>query len=113
MAIYVRKISNGICFPLDTHKHLVDGEKYELYDDKTNRAVSGPEKAAEASEGEGEGSDRLAQIVAAVKQIDPENYGKAAGGRPAMPKVAAVVALTGFTVKADEIAEAMEAISKG
>lgn len=53
--------------------------------------------------------ERLAKIVAAIKQIPVEKYGQPAGGRPAMPKVGDVSDIVGFKVSAAEITAAMAA----
>lgn len=54
-------------------------------------------------------SEREATIRAAVKKIDPMNYARPSFNRPAMPKVNAVEALTGFdNVTPEEILNAME-----
>lgn len=52
--------------------------------------------------------DRAEKIKAAIATISVENYGKPAGGRPAMPRVGEVSELVKFKVSADEIIAAME-----
>lgn len=55
-----------------------------------------------------EADERLAKIKAAIAQIPVENYGKAAAGRPALPKVGDVSTLAGFKVSAAEIVEVLK-----
>lgn len=52
--------------------------------------------------------DRKVLIKGAISKILPEEYGKPAMGRPAMPKVAQVSQILGFKVSAEEILKAME-----
>jgi hypothetical protein len=105
---YVMRIDNGTCYPFETHARFADDPKYKVLDYSKDAVVEKVPDAVIAPVVET--SDRMGQIIDAVKQIGPEHYGAAAGGRPAMPRVAAVVALTGFQVKADEILSAMETI---
>jgi len=54
-------------------------------------------------------SGRLAAIKNAISLIPVENYGKAAGGRPSMPRVADVSEIMKSKVSVDEIVAAMTA----
>lgn len=54
--------------------------------------------------------ERMARIREVVSGIAPEFYAKPAGGRPAMPKVDAVSALTGFKVSVEDVHDAMKGL---
>jgi hypothetical protein len=106
---YMMRIDNGTCYPFESHAHLVGDPRYKVLDYSQGAVVVEPAPVVEIAPVVKD-SGRMDQIIDAVKQIGTEHYGAAAGGRPAMPRVAAVVALTGFQVKADEILSAMETI---
>lgn len=126
MLVLIRNKANGAAVPYAGNQGLLDHpDRYERYyisepgdppvDDFTGQPLG--ESAPVAREGaKANGTDsggnltesqRQTLILEAVVNIDPSNYGKPAGGRPALPKKAAVEALTGFKVNVDEIEKAV------
>lgn len=118
---FIRNTYNGVALPYEGNQSLIDAnpERYTLYylategeesvDPNTGIPLSSvPEpQPAEGATANGGDKDRETRVLDAVMQIDPENYGKPAVGRPSMPKKAAVEYLTGFKVSLDEIEKAL------
>ena len=127
MYAVVRHRATGATFPMETHGGLISEKpdqyvKYFMQDpedppfdhytgipvgESAPVAQEGATANGADSGGDFTDSQRQALILEAVVNIDPTNYGRPAGGRPALPKKAAVEALAGFKVNVDEIEKAV------
>lgn len=99
---YVLRTDTGFKYPAEEWVHLKKDSRCQFMEGEMDEVIAETPASSDPV--------REAQILAAVQQIEPENYGKPAGGRPAMPKIAAVEYLTGFKVTTAEILTAMNAL---
>jgi hypothetical protein len=106
---FIRNKITGIVY--DFNPAALERDDYELCDTAESGPAPGMGIALPANEtGPSVDDERKAKILEAVQSIDPANYSAPVGGRPAMPKVGDVSAITGFSVTAQEVVDALAAI---
>jgi hypothetical protein len=107
MKKYIKELRNGNCINFDDAPHLANKEGFIVIGED-GEPIGGPAAAAEEITEVKTDTQRLLAIADAITAIDPATFTKPTGGRPAMPKVAAVSAMVGYTVTAAEIESAMQ-----
>ncbi len=100
MARYAMRISDGVCFPHDSHGHLIGNGKF--VERIEGAGMLGPEQKVVTESTKDE--DRWPAILKAVYSIPADEYSKLTK----LPTVGAVSDAAGFKVTTDEIRKALE-----